>query len=1003
MRVKFYAHLFLMLLILGLCSCGRNTDYSPYSQFAECRFNDLLTSLDDGGGDTLIVGTESGVVYFFKTDKATSTRMEVGDDRVYCARKESLPDGNKKVMFVGVRNEGLKMFTEGGTTSPRRFRYGEKGTDYSVYKVLRYHDVLICATSNGLAILNLRPMSDTLKPVFPKTVPKDYKITAIQQVGSTLYASHANLIHCIQLCGDSLAFDTTDTVDDIVNNMYSDVYNSSVRRVDIRRDSIVCGEERYFNEFGVHSYLRNDSADYKYMLISDDRFLLGNSLCPDSLSVYRLTLANEQYTPNANILVKNGSTFLISGFSLCQIPNHISKGTRITALAKRPDGRMHTISDKNGVYLKGDGRSYHRDYVIDPHVVVNDVSQAVCFQNSLCLLAGRKVYIQKEKSFWGSPSVLSLDSLNRNKINRIFWSESDSTLFFAYRNGFSYGKPTDGVLNGMEHIKSTLSIQCFAQAHPDTLYIGTLNDGCIVWCMSSRKNIDTLFPHQVNITDMLLNEDGKMFVLTPNALYMGSARGKSPLDSNRNIRDLHISRIFPCEYKHVPSLLAVSRTNGLYLFPQNDISAPTDTLFPDILFYPGSVCVHGDTITAGTNIGLVEIDMKTSKLDLLPLQDPWYVRLKNVVEPHLQTFVSLGIPAAIALIVLVILLTIWVFYKTEVIGKLNEQNQILDEKNGELSSENETLKQDNRTLSEENGILSTENEELGRQRNALVRERDKLTGERNRLVEEKNKYEEDIRKFKDGREVVRGNVLGDALFAEERNIGTFQMRKTLEKYRDYQRFLEEKRKLVEGIKAVDISAYNFYQKMQEFSDEVHRTLWEPAIRLDVFALRAWVIENIDALHFDDKTKSFNDDHSVDIFRQEVDKLCDKMREVVTFNFRREKSTCDIYLKMWAAALLQYQPELLPADDNSHADAKKTARDQAAEQKSIGRLLKPQWLFPLLFKEGKEFMTRANFDRKKSDLSTDYEEMKSYRGGKNMTPPVFVCENKFLLGALDMMF
>ena len=146
--------------------------------------------------------------------------MEVGDDRVYCARKESLPDGNKKVMFVGVRNEGLKMFTEGGTTSPRRFRYGEKGTDYSVYKVLRYHDVLICATSNGLAILNLRPMSDTLKPVFPKTVPKDYKITAIQQVGSTLYASHANLIHCIQLCGDSLTFDTTDTVDDIVNNMY---------------------------------------------------------------------------------------------------------------------------------------------------------------------------------------------------------------------------------------------------------------------------------------------------------------------------------------------------------------------------------------------------------------------------------------------------------------------------------------------------------------------------------------------------------------------------------------------------------------------------------------------------------------------------------------------------------------------------------------------------------------------------------------------------------------
>ena len=104
----------LLFILLGglaalLGACSKTAEPTPFSSFSEYHFNDILTSLDFGQGDTLLLGTENGKVIFFNTNDDTSKQEKVGDDRVYFVRQDTFPQGTP-VTFVGVRNEGLKIF-----------------------------------------------------------------------------------------------------------------------------------------------------------------------------------------------------------------------------------------------------------------------------------------------------------------------------------------------------------------------------------------------------------------------------------------------------------------------------------------------------------------------------------------------------------------------------------------------------------------------------------------------------------------------------------------------------------------------------------------------------------------------------------------------------------------------------------------------------------------------------------------------------------------------------
>ncbi len=978
----------LLFFLLGslaalLGACSKTAEPTPFSSFSEYHFNDILTSLDFGSGDTLLLGTENGKVIFFNTSDATSKQEKVGDDRVYFVRQDSFPQGTP-VTFVGVRNEGLKIFKDNHFSKPISLTFGSKGHLYSVYKVEREGNWLICATSNGLAKLDLLH-PDSLQALYPSVVQPDYKISAIQRIGDTLYASYDKLIHVI-FFNDKNGSDSLlriDTYPDKIQNLYVGTFGSTEKLIIIRKDSLVCkGMPSYENSLGVHSCLKDPSSDHRFLLMTDDRILMGNDLNPDSLTVYQLTLANEQYTPTANIIAKTGSAYFISGSSLCQIPNHLPQEKHITAIAENHNS-LFTISDQNGVYSQIDKWQYKRKNIVDPETIKNEINQAYFLQNKLCVRSGGDVFFladgHKEKSL----RSLCPDKFSQTKITRMYWdSSAKQRLFLAFRNGYAYSTVQSGLLDtkSLTYDSTLLSVQCFAQPDSDILYIGTLNDGCIVRDLKQKMFVDTLFPHRTNIMDILPCKNiKKMFVLTPMALYVDSlgvdSHGKEVhYDSIENIHNLYINRIHPLTYQDKIYIVGVSQIGGLYVFAQNGSRISLiDTLYPDILFYPDAIHIRDNEITAGSSLGLVQFNWGINdETPLVPikLKEPFFVRCGIFIKKHLQSVVNIGVPVAIILILLVISLTIWSLCKKKKIEELNKQNTELDSKNTELCSQNDELNRQNTKLNKQNTRLNKQNVVLNKQNTEL-----------------RNTKEQ----FEKGREVIRTNVLGNDLFKEERNIQNYSMTESINKFSDYQKFLYLKGNLVDTINKVEISQYNFYHEMQNCTKIVQEKLWEPSIRLDQLALRNWVIQYHQEL-FDLNTKY------VSIFREEISMLSERIHEAISFSSRRDEETRAIYLKMWAAALLLLEPSLPENSEDSVDLMKEFQKKQKEEQIIILKLMKPQYLYPLLFDEDK--LSRTNFDRKKTNLLNDFEEMGSYKGAPYETRPVFLCDNVFLINALE---
>ena len=515
-------------------SCTRPADPTPFSTFSEYKFNDILTSLDAGSGDTLLVGTANGKIIFFNTGDAISREVKVGDDRVYFVRQDTLK--TKPVTFVGVRNEGIKIFAGGRFSEPQVPPFGFKGNHYSVYRVERFGNWLVCTTSNGLAKLDLLH-PDSLRAVQPDTVQPDYKINAIQRIGDTLYASHDTLLHVICLDGTTGPEYRGDRpFRNKILNLYADT-SDATERLMIIQDSLIGymdGTPGYKNILGAHSCLHNSSAEHPYLLMTDDRLLMGASLCPDSLTVCQLTLANEHYTPTANIIARTGFTYFISGSSLCQIPDFLPRKKHITAFAG-DNGTLLAISDRNEVYSQSD--NFHRRQVVRHNDIKDEISQAISFQNGLCVLSGGNVCFRVNGRNGVPLAKRCPQKFDQTKITRMYWDSNSRLLFLAFRNGFAYGDTKDGLINdNPDSLTSPLSVQCFAQPDRNTLYIGTLNDGCVVWDLSQKRITDTLFPHRTNITDIVLCQDRKrMFVLTPMALYADSIDGHAHHDSVGNL------------------------------------------------------------------------------------------------------------------------------------------------------------------------------------------------------------------------------------------------------------------------------------------------------------------------------------------------------------------------------------------------------------------------------------------------------------------------------------
>lgn len=185
--------LLFFLLIFGwilVFSCKRESE-NVLNEAIPLPGSASITSLNCGVGDTLLVGTEEGHLLYYQTkSKQFVKEAPVGKHSVYFA---CLIDNDN--LFVGVSDEGLKKYSGDGKQLKEQYKLvgkdKNKGYNYSVYKVLHIGDTLLCATSNGLAMLDLDcPQHDTnLQLLFPDSIKPDFKIDQIMLSPDSLKVS----------------------------------------------------------------------------------------------------------------------------------------------------------------------------------------------------------------------------------------------------------------------------------------------------------------------------------------------------------------------------------------------------------------------------------------------------------------------------------------------------------------------------------------------------------------------------------------------------------------------------------------------------------------------------------------------------------------------------------------------------------------------------------------------------------------------------------------------
>lgn len=984
MKTKHFFYALLFGSIVVFASCSRMAEPELFTSFVGHSFNDVLTSLDEGTGDTLFLGTENGKVIFYDTETASSHQQNVGSDMVYVAREYALPD-SERAMFVGVRNEGVKMY-EGCRfdSAPHLFTYGKKGKNYSVYRVEKHGHFLYCATSNGIARLDMSNIGDSLTLVYPllDEVPDDYKIGAMRIIGDSLYFSHKDTVFTYDLKGDSLHHSAKQQA--TIRNLF--VQKGVSQPVIICDTLIKAPSGEYKNEHKVHSGIYNPNNG-KYYLMAKDRFLVGS--CPGTDSVYRLTLDNEQYISTSDLIIKDGFTYLIAGSNLCKIPDHLfqEQGKRITSMAKA-NGITYAISDLQRVYVKKSPKEWKNSFTIGGNIH-NNATKAMMIQNKLCLHTGSDVFLQAGQN--GGISLRDTARIVKDEdISHIYYNEASNRLFFAWRSGYAYGPMMyDGMIDVQRMKTDTiLSVQCFLQPKNNTrlLYIGTLNDGCVVKDLKTGS-VDKRFTHLTNIIDIALTEKD-LFVLTPVYLYRAD-KDSHVLEDSINIRNEHICRIYTIDKDS--TILGISRLGGLCKIPQDKLH-DAKMLYSDILFYPEAIDIQEEkgVINAGTNTGLLELSLADLSFTPLALTEKSYVRFINFIRTQTQSFIRLGFIAVLILLLLIAVLVWWSVKRAKIVAELVETNNALNATNDKLRTDKDNLSMEVAELVETNNTLSATNDKLRMDKDNLGMEISRLELEKSQLEEDKEELKEEIEKFITGHALAKKNVLADYLFKNEWNIGSDTILNKIFHYQSFIDYQKKKSEFESQIKKLEVISYNFYEELEHQAQAARKELFPHVLRLDAYALREWA--------FIYKSELMDGaDWAVSIFRQQISHIVNTyLVKAIHFTDQRLQETQEIFMDIWASSLLLQTPTV-------PEDLPTLAQEQEDKDKAMAKLVKPQCMYHLLVGKDYHYISEDNFNQKKTVLKRDFLDFLRLKETKYDFEVAFVCENEFLTSALKKLF
>lgn len=636
----------LPLFLLCLIACENKSNVNTIGE-TELYFDEKLASLSSGSGGTVWIGGENGNIWRVKGNNSTS--FDVGEGRVYKVLETEGKEDRRASLWIGVRNSGLQQWEMKGDSLGKLKTYSIplKHDQYSPYDMVRIHNSMYVATTQGLYQLSLLASSDSMRLVYPA-----------QEVLEQNY-DHSFIVHNLFNYKDSILWAATEKGAlrlNINNGEVKMIYpDLPISHVSVYNDTlfILSDNTLYLNQvggvplgkvklpFSPKVYYQEAGTHY---MADRDNILLSNDLKNFQLMPLRRKISDKC----RNMILpdpKNDFVLLLMEDALWRIPNHtgVFKGNSPVKAACGGEHQAYYLTSENELYYQqGDAPTASPIYSFPKE-------EQIVWMRAL----GEKLFYyntkQEVKEFTASPFLLK--NLLFHSPRTLYQSKHKITaacLRGSADNPSIYLGVQDGLLllDTKQRVDTVADFahryvtSFFAPAHSDMLYLSTLNSGMFYGTSSTQFK---------SISDTLLHPSAKDLIIT----------GDYPprLISLTNHHILLQGSIDTIPARGCDRLLYVNDTlfyalseSGIRKISIDNKGCLQDRgcFYTDIRFNRAAAFVRGQRLYLGSNLGVLTINTdKKQNTEWISFQPNTIIRLKYIL----------------VLILFVGLLMVWVVFR----------------------------------------------------------------------------------------------------------------------------------------------------------------------------------------------------------------------------------------------------------------------------------------------------------------------------------------------------
>ena len=635
---KYYLYGIYLFVFLIVCGCNERERTKSLGE-TELYFNERLSSISAESDSSFWIGSENGDIWYMKQKKFQE--YNIGSDRIYKIITDTFLNDNP-TCWIGIRNSGLQKWQLNPKQNQliKKFTIPNKGSNYSVYDILRHQNQLYVATSQGLYAM---PCSgeEKLQLIYPSTDSE------------TARSGKPFIVNGIQLLNDSLLVCATQ--DGLLKYSihtgspsicHPNKYISSVSVYDQKIYSLANKtlyiEDWYSKEhkeiplgFSSRVYYKLGNIHYFF----DDNLL---TLSNDLKHFISVPLRRSIPSYCNNIVTTNkprATTLLVTESALWNLPLHLGIFyTNAEIIASCHNNKeFYYLNSRNELYrqFKNEAKAtkiltFPNDEVITGMMTDNTYLYYICNKHVLKRIKLKKGYLgnvlfSTSETVYQSPTKITAYHL---KV-----TPEGSKIYLGIQDDLIYINAS-GKAQCISSLNNHYITAFYSSETSENLYFSTLNRG-IYYGHDDQFQVIKGTENCSFIRDISVVEghDPLLMLLTNHLFICREHQDSIAIKGCDRILKANDSLFYALSEFGLTKLVASPK--GI---------KEQGTFFHDIHFTPNAALIAGDTLYLGSNIGIMKIATNDEN-------DPLWINMKNTV-PNLKITAILLVSIFIILLLL---------------------------------------------------------------------------------------------------------------------------------------------------------------------------------------------------------------------------------------------------------------------------------------------------------------------------------------------------------------